>query len=228
MTTNINTVLFDLDGTLCDTAPDIQQALNQVLALHQRPSISLADVKTVASEGAGRLIGKAFGLDASSCQYEPIKQQLIDHYRDIKDIQTTLYEGMDRVLHFIEQRGLKWGIVTNKPTFLTQPLLETLNLAQRAACVVCGDTLTVSKPDPKPIIHACELIGANNKEACYVGDHHRDISAGNAAGLRTITALYGYIADMKAAKAWPSHAHIHHPSELIPWLIGDTVKPTSR
>tara|TARA_A100001015_G_scaffold314181_1_gene423075 strand:+ start:4242 stop:4925 length:684 start_codon:yes stop_codon:yes gene_type:complete len=221
MPRNISTVLFDLDGTLCDTAPDLQQALNQVLALHRRPSISLQNVKTVASDGASGLIGKAFGLDNTSDQYEPIKQQLLDHYRDIKSIKTTLYEGMDRVLHYIEQRGLRWGIVTNKPTSLTEPLLKTLNLAQRAACVVCGDTLAVSKPDPKPIIHACELIGAKHKEACYVGDHHRDISAGNAAGLRTITALYGYIADMTAAKAWPSHAHIHHPSELIPWLGGD-------
>lgn len=215
---SINTVLFDLDGTLCDTAPDLHQVLNQVLALHQRPSISLEDVQTVASDGAAAMIGKAFGLDASADAFESIKQQLLEHYHGLQDIQTTLFDGMAQVLSFIEAQGMPWGIVTNKPTRLTLPLLSALGLDKRATCVVCGDTLSVSKPDPAPIIHACEQIGAQPTQSCYVGDHERDITAGNAAGAQTITALYGYIPDMAAAKNWPSHSQINHPSELISWL----------
>lgn len=218
MSNAIHAVLFDLDGTLCDTAHDLRTALNQVLLARGEPILSLAEVRPVAATGARGLIERAFGTDLPEPEYKALRQELLAAYLALQRIESVLYPGMDKVLDHLDAKGMPWGIVTNKITSLTWPTLDTLGLSKRAACVVCGDTLSVCKPDPQPILHACALLKVDPKQACYVGDHARDIQAGNAAGAHTITALYGDIMDLDAAKAWPSAAQIGHPEALLSWL----------
>jgi 2-phosphoglycolate phosphatase len=217
MKNTINTVLFDLDGTLCDTAPDLLLAMNHALSLYQQPSLTLERVHDIASEGAKGLIDAGFGQVGDE-QFEEIKATLLNHYAESSHEASRLYPGMEQVLDFIEAAGLKWGIVTNKPTALTLPLLDQLHLSERSQVTVCGDTRAVAKPDPEPVHYACQQLGMRPTTTCFVGDHIRDIAAGNAAGTTTITALYGYIPQNLDAKKWPSHAYIEQPTDLIDWL----------
>jgi phosphoglycolate phosphatase len=130
---------------------------------------------------------------------------------------------MDRLLIEVEQRGLKWGVVTNKPTWLTEPLMAALDLTDRATCVISGDTLAQRKPHPEPLLHACALAGAEASQCLYVGDALRDVEAGNAAGMGTVVALYGYMGPQDRPETWPANTMISHPSELLQWLEADGV-----
>jgi 2-phosphoglycolate phosphatase len=215
---SIRTVLFDLDGTLLDTAPDLADALNAVLIEHRRPALPFETIRGVVSHGAIALIRLGFALDESQPDFQPLRLRLLTLYRDNIACKTRPFPGMDELLEQLEQRGYTWGVVTNKPSWLTEPLLKALGLYDRAACVVSGDTLKMRKPHPAPLLHACELTGSRPEHCVYVGDAERDMEAGRNAGMRTLLALFGYFRAHERPQDWPADARIRHPAELIEWL----------
>jgi phosphoglycolate phosphatase len=143
---------------------------------------------------------------------------LLDYYQAHIADETRLFPGMEKVLEYIEARGLSWGVVTNKPGWLTEPLLEALDLQRRAASVVCGDTLNECKPHPAPLLHACKLIGTAPGQCLYVGDAERDITAGHNAGMTTLVALFGYLMDSDRPEDWGANALIQQPADILAWL----------
>jgi 2-phosphoglycolate phosphatase len=217
---SIRTVLFDLDGTLLDTAPDLADALNAVLIEQHHPALPFEKIRGVVSHGAMALIRLGFSLDESQPDFQPLRLRLrlLTLYRDNIARRTRPFPGMYELLDQLEQRGYTWGVVTNKPGWLTEPLLKALGLYDRAACVVSGDTLETRKPHPAPLLHACELTGCRPEHCVYVGDAERDIEAGRNAGMRNLLALFGYFQDHERPQDWPADAMIRHPGELIEWL----------
>ncbi len=214
----VQAVLFDLDGTLLDTAPDLVQALNRVLAEQGRRSLPFDTVRPAVSHGARALIALGFGLSRESPDFEPLRRRLLELYRADLATHTRLFPGMESVLQDMERRGIAWGVVTNKPAWLTEPLMAAMGLADRAACVVSGDTTGNSKPHPEPLLHACRQAGAEPGHSLYVGDAPRDIEAGRAAGLRTLVALFGYLAPGDQPESWGADGAIGRPEELLEWL----------
>jgi len=220
-TADIRTILFDLDGTLLDTAPDLAAALNSVLEENRQPTLPFESIRPVVSHGGIALIKLGFGLQQDDPNFEPLRQRLLTVYRENISRHTTLFPGMETVLQTIEQRGLNWGIVTNKPGWLTDPLLKDLQLYDRAACVVSGDTLQERKPHPAPLLHACRLANSSPEQCLYVGDAQRDIEAGENAGMYTIVALFGYFTEDDQPQDWGATHIIDEPGELLAWLDND-------
>lgn len=218
MPAGIRTVLFDLDGTLLDTAPDLAAALNTVLAENHRDPLPFEAIRPVVSHGGVAIIRSGFGLEASDPAIEPLRQRLLELYRANISMHTRPFPGMPEVLDTLEARGLGWGVVTNKPDWLTRPLLSDLGLLRRATCVVSGDTLAERKPDPAPMLHACSLAGSEPRQCVYLGDAQRDIEAGNNAGMYTLVALYGYIRDHDRPREWRANAMLGDPADLLTWL----------
>jgi 2-phosphoglycolate phosphatase len=214
----IRTVLFDLDGTLLDTAPDLADALNAVLVEHHRPPRSFEEIRGVVSHGGVALIRLGFELDESHPDFQPLRQRLLAFYRDNLSRKTRLFPGMDEVLDQLEALGYKWGVVTNKPGWLTDPLLKNLGLFSRAACVVSGDTLVMRKPHPAPMLFACERAGSAPEQCVYVGDARRDIEAGRNAGMHTLVALFGYLQIHDRPHEWHADGMIQAPLDLLAWL----------
>ena len=210
--------VFDLDGTLVDTASELVAAYQRLCVEYGTGEQPYETVRKLISHGSGRLVTEATGIDQSDSRWETYRQQYLDWYEEILGTSAVPYPGTVDMVAEIADAGLTWGIVTNKPTALTLPLLDQLKLSKRCQVVVCGDTLAVAKPDPEPVHFACRQLGSDPASACFVGDHIRDIDAGNAAGATTITALYGYIPKNLDAKKWPSHATIEKPLDLIRWL----------
>ncbi|HEB87141.1 MAG TPA: HAD family hydrolase [Gammaproteobacteria bacterium] len=217
--TRINTVLFDLDGTLADTAPDLAAALNAVRLSKGKPALPFEKIRPAVSRGGKALIEVGFNLPPDSDKAENLRLQLLDHYRENIACHTRLFPGMDRVLAHIENNGSNWGVVTNKPGWLTEPLMAELNLKQRAACIVSGDTLDERKPHPAPLLHACQLAGSPPEHCVYIGDAERDMIAGNRAGMHTLLALFGYIGETDRPLEWGADATLKSPEELLHWLI---------
>jgi 2-phosphoglycolate phosphatase len=213
-------VLFDLDGTLADTAPDMAAALNRLLSARGRPALPLETIRPHVSHGGRALIRLGFGLEPDDAGFQPLRQKLLAYYRQDIARHTRLFPGVNDLLQGLEARGLPWGIVTNKPTWLTEPLLRRLGVGGRAACIVSGDTTAFSKPHPEPIHHACRLMDRDARNCWYVGDARRDIEAGRAAGSRTLVALFGYLGDGDHPETWGADGLIEHPSHVLRWLDG--------
>lgn len=209
-------VLFDLDGTLADTAPDLRHALNSVLAEEGLPPLPLEQVRPAASHGAMAMLRLAFP-DVPETVLLPLRDRFIAHYRANLDRHTTLFPGTLGLLAGLEARGIAWGIVTNKLADLTEPLLQALGLRRRAACVVSGDTTGHAKPHPAPLLHACELLGCEPARAIYVGDSRKDVEAARRAGMRVVIAGYGYVDGPDAATQWAADLIIDHPADLLAW-----------
>ena len=216
--TAIRTVLFDLDGTLLDTAPDLAAALNTVLEENRRPAMPYESIRPVVSHGGMALIKLGFGLAQDDPRFDPLRQRLLSVYRDNISQQTTLFPGMHELLQTIEQRGMQWGVVTNKPGWLTDPLLEDLHLDTRAACIVSGDTLSERKPHPAQLLHACKLTNTLPQHCLYVGDAQRDIDAGKNAGMYTMVALFGYFTEEDQPHSWHADHAIQAPAEILTWI----------
>jgi phosphoglycolate phosphatase len=214
----VKTVLFDLDGTLADTAPDLAFALNETLKLNNKAPLPFETIRPVVSHGGIALVKLGFGIGPEHSDYATIRQQLLDIYMANIANQTTLFEGMEELLQQLEQRKILWGVVTNKPAWLTEPLMDALSLTQRAASIVSGDTLPENKPHPAPVLYACEQTGSKPYECLYVGDAERDIEAGRRAGLKTLAALFGYIQDGDDPALWQADAMINSPLEVLDWL----------
>jgi len=212
----IKTVLFDLDGTLADTAPDLANALNYVLTKHNYDALPYETIRPFVSHGGMALVTLGFGKDHP--EFDTIYKELLDHYQANIANETTLFPGMDELLLELEQNNISWGVVTNKPAWLTDPLLEALNLTSRAVTIVSGDTLEERKPHPAPLLHACNQAGSKADECLYVGDAERDIEAGNRAGMTSIVALFGYIAETDSPDSWGAHFSIDTPQAIIPLI----------
>lgn len=218
--TLINAVLFDLDGTLLDTAPDLASALNTTLENRALDTLDYSLIRPYVSYGADGLIKLAYGHQLDAEQHQQIKQELITFYQDNIAEQTQLFDSLNSGLTHLENNHIKWGIVTNKPEYLTTPLLKALNLFERASCVVSGDEVKHSKPHPESIYMACELISTAPENVVYIGDAERDIQAGNSAGSKTIACKYGYIPDTENIKNWRADAIVEQPEHLSTWLQG--------
>ncbi len=214
-------LLVDLDGTLADTAPDLAAALNAVLEEEGRQRLPFEQIRPHVSFGAPRLVRLGFGEDLADPEFERLRGRLLDHYSLGVCRETRLFEGFDTVLEHLESSGVPWGIVTNKPGWLTDPLLEAMGLHRRVRSVVSGDTLARRKPHPEPLLHAAAEMGVLAEECVYAGDARRDIEAGQAAGMLTVGVTWGYILEDDPASAWGATRVIHHPSELIALMAED-------
>lgn len=211
-------VLFDLDGTLADTGPDLAYALNATLQAYEQPTLPYERIRPVVSHGGIALIKLGFGIEPAMPGFEQRRQYLLDVYAENLVRETRLFPGMADVLENLEGAGIPWGIVTNKPAWLTDPLVDAMDLRGRAACIISGDTCSNRKPHPEPILHACALMQRAPAATWYVGDAGRDMEAGRAAGCLTIGALYGYLHPEDPPERWRSDLTIAGAAELIPLL----------
>lgn len=216
--TAIKAVLFDLDGTLLDTAPDLIAACNTLLAEHHLPQVADEVLKPLISIGSKPLIQAIFNINDNDSRLNTLRQRFFSLYQQSIAEKTTLFPGMDTVLTYLETQQIPWGIVTNKLTQHTLPLLQALSLAKRASCVICGDTLSTAKPDPQPILHACALLEISPKDCLYIGDAKSDVIASKAAGTHSLVALYGYIGITENPAHWQADGYIKNPTDILTWL----------
>jgi phosphoglycolate phosphatase len=214
----IDTVLFDLDGTFADTAADMGAALNRLLARHGRDPLPPALIRPHVSSGSRGLLAVGFGLAPGDDGYEDLRGDYLALYAEDICRETCPFPGVPELVAALEGRGLAWGIVTNKPGWLTDPMLAAMGLPGTPACIVSGDTAPRPKPHPDPLLHACGLIGRAPDTCCYVGDDRRDIVAGQAAGMATLAALYGYLGVESHPRDWGADGLIEHPLALLDWL----------
>lgn len=221
MMPEVKGVLFDLDGTLADTAGDLVSALNALLAEHGKPPRDISDLRNHVSQGSAALLHLGFGVTATDDGFTALRDGFLNLYRDNLCNATVLFAGVTNVLDALDAKKIPWGIVTNKPSFLTEPLLAKLHLKRRSACIISGDTFTERKPHPLPIQEACAAIGCAPGEAVYIGDAHGDVKAAHAAGVRAVVALYGYI-DHGRHKPyeWSADGYVNAPGELLELLFG--------
>jgi N-acetyl-D-muramate 6-phosphate phosphatase len=212
----LKAILFDLDGTLLDTAPEFTDGINQLRLEERLPPLSLGKIRPAISHGSTEVVKIAFNLTQSHPDIEILKQRFLKIYQTNLGGNTHYFPGIEALLSTIEQLDLKWGIVTNKPHYLTYPLLAKFQLTDRAHCIVSGDTLAVAKPHPEPILHACKQMNVRPQDCYYVGDAQRDIAAGKAAGiLATFMALYGYLSPKDNPYDWGASHYIQHPKEIL-------------
>ncbi|PPC87160.1 MAG: phosphoglycolate phosphatase [Methylotenera sp.] len=211
----INTILFDLDGTLVDTAPDLGHALNIQLIRHGKPALSDTAIRPFASHGSRGLIGLGFGITPNDDNFIAMRDEYLSIYDTVFTRSPVLLDGIADLLQAIENKGLKCGIVTNKPRRFTQPLIKSMGLDKRAACVVSGDDAPQPKPSPATLLLACEQIGVKPENCIYLGDAERDIQAGKAAGMKTVVALFGYIDVTDKPEEWGADALISAPIDLL-------------
>ena len=211
-------VLFDLDGTLADTAPDLARALNRVRAAHGLEPIPVAIPRPYTSSGARGLLKVGFGLGPDDARYEALKSQFLDFYAAEICVDTCLFDGMSELLAQLDQERVPWGVVTNKAERFTLPLLQNLRLGGRVACVVGGDTTARAKPHPDPLLHAAAALQLLPSSCVYVGDDLRDVQAARAAGMPVLAAKYGYLGDGGAIESWQADAIIEHPRQVLDYL----------
>ena len=216
---SIRAVLFDLDGTLLDTAPDLIRVLNQVRREQGRDALPYAQARTQVSHGSAGLIRLGFP-DLSGQALETLRLRLLELYGQQLAVGTQLFAGFRQVLDTLAARELAWGIVTNKPAFLTDPLLVELGLAAEAGCVVSGDTLPERKPHPAPLLLAAARLSIPAQQCLYVGDAERDVQAARAAGMPVLVARYGYLGPADDPEGWQPDALIDTPVQIIDWLDG--------
>jgi 2-phosphoglycolate phosphatase len=206
-------VLFDLDGTLVDTAPDMVAVLQSLQEEHGLDPVGYQEGRSYVSNGAVGLLRLGFP-DRDDAAIEILRLAFLERYADQLCVHSALFAGMETLVDRLDNDGLPWGVVTNKPQHLTDPLLVALGLNQRVACSVSGDTLPLRKPDPAPLHHACQLAALEAARTLYVGDSSRDIDAGRAAGMGTIAAAYGYIAPGDNSASWGADAIANDTQEL--------------
>lgn len=206
-------IFFDLDGTLIDTAPDMVAVLQALQRHHGVPPVSYETGRSHVSNGALGLLRIGFpGVEGDA--QEALRLEYLERYAADLSANSTLFAGLDALLEQLDDALIPWGVVTNKPGYLTEPLLEALALAERSACTVSGDTLPVRKPDPGPLLHACEQAGVRPEHSIYIGDASRDIEAGLAAGMSTIAAAYGYVVSGDDPARWGAHEIARDTAEL--------------
>lgn len=214
MGAQLKAVLFDLDGTLLDTAPDFAVVLNSMLERHGRAPQPYSAIRQTVSHGGRALVQLGFNVSEGDSQFADLLQELLAQYQMHLSEQTCLFPGMADLLDFIESRQLAWGVVTNKPAIYTEAILRNMHLAERCATAICPDHVTERKPHPEPIHLACKQIGCTAPQAIYIGDHRRDIEAGLNAGMQTIAAAYGYVSEQDPAQSWGADCIAHSVIDL--------------
>lgn len=211
-------VLFDLDGTLVDTAPDLGYALNTLLEQEGHEPLDHARIRPVASHGSAGLLKLGFGIEKEDPIYPALQQRFLSLYAENIARESALFIGMQQVLDGLTTNKIRWGVVTNKPSFLTMPLMDALQLTEAAACIVSADTTPFSKPHPAPMLHACELLNVKPADCIYIGDAERDIQAAHNAHMRSAVALYGYLSETDAPETWQADCMVNHPYEILQWI----------
>jgi N-acetyl-D-muramate 6-phosphate phosphatase len=211
----VKAVLFDLDGTFADTAPDLAAAINHARATRHLPPLPLEALRPQASHGSRGLLKAGFDIEPEHPDYGALRDIFLDYYARNICVHTQLFGDTAELVAELEQCGIKWGIVTNKPHRFTVPLMQALGYADRAACLISGDTCAHGKPHPEPMLKACEIIGVSPAQCLYLGDDLRDMQAANAAGMRGIIANYGYLSGDASVKNWNAHASVNKPTELL-------------
>jgi phosphoglycolate phosphatase len=217
MALNLRAVLFDLDGTLLDTAPDMVAALNALRAEESLPPLPYDTVRSAVSHGAARVVKVGFP-EADAEAMPTLQQRFLNIYRGALSCETRLFPGMDAVLAQLASLRIKLGIVTNKAAWLTDPLLLELGLRPLFACVVSGDTLAERKPHPLPLLHAAALAGVHPSECIYVGDAERDVQAAHAAAMPALVANYGYLRADEDSSLWEGDGYLSRPLDLLEWV----------
>jgi phosphoglycolate phosphatase len=218
MAFKLSCVLFDLDGTLVDTAPDLIACLNSTLAAHGLNTVSVAHVKPFISFGALAMINASVDASVSETKRTELLTAMLNHYENNIAEHTVFFTGMVETLATIEQHGLKWGVVTNKRQRFTNPLMDALQLTHRAACIISGDSTANPKPHSDPMLAACEQAGVHPHECVYIGDAIHDITAGKSVQMKTLAALYGYLKPTDTPETWGADALITSPEQLTTWI----------
>ena len=210
-------VLFDLDGTLADTAPDLAAATNLLRTARGLAPVPYESLRRVASGGGRGLIGAAFGLSPEDSEYPELLTEFLDNYQVALAVHSTLFEGIAELLDALRQHGLQWGIVTNKHARFTDPLVSLISLGD-AGCVISGDTTPFAKPHPAPMFEAARRLGLAPQDCWYVGDDLRDIQAGQAAGMVTVAAAWGYCS-ADELPGWGADCIVDAPLELFDLIL---------
>ena len=218
---SLSGVLFDLDGTLLDTAPDLVYACNAAALEAGLQPQDLKALRPMVSNGASAMLQLMLDGQERDVDFDSLLDRMLSLYQDHIAVHTRFFDGMDGVLDELENRGLSWGIVTNKLGCFTDPLLQSLDLFTRPGCVISGDTLPQMKPHPMPMLEACRRIGSKPGECVYIGDARRDIDAGKNAGMATLVALYGYIPENDPPHHWGADGLLSKPIDLLAWLDGE-------
>lgn len=211
----LKAVLFDMDGTLLDTAPDFIAVCQAMLKAHGRAPIDDKRIQDVVSGGARAMVAATFDMDPEAPGFEPLRQEFLDRYQEHCAVFTRPYDGMPELLASIEQSRLIWGVVTNKPVRFAAPIMQQLGLAERSAVLVCPDHVKNSKPDPEMLLLACSQLKVDPSEVLFIGDDLRDIESGRAAGTKTAAVRYGYIHPDDNPAHWGADVIVNHPSELL-------------
>ena len=217
MFTDIQAVLFDLDGTLIDSAPDLGAAADKMRTDRGLPSLPLARYRPMAGSGARGMLGIAFDMTPDHADYEAMKEEFFVNYERCMTHRTFAFDGVQALIDKLIQRKLPWGVVTNKSARFTEPLTRAMPLFATAGTVISGDTTPHAKPRPEPLFEAARRLKVDPKRCIYVGDDHRDIVAGQAAGMGTVAATYGYLGSVDTAN-WGAHASIASPTDLLLYI----------
>jgi len=219
-TPTIRGLLFDLDGTLIDSAPDLAGAANRLRADHGLEPLPLDQLRPMVGSGARGMVGVAFGVAPGEARFEALRDAFLAHYEAGLLERTQPFDGVPELLSALDAAGIAWGIVTNKATRFTAPIVAGLGLAQRAGVVVCGDTTPHAKPHPEPLLHAARALGLAPGSVAYVGDDLRDAQAARAAGMPMLAATWGYLGLGEPVHDWGADALLDAPSQLLEWLRG--------
>jgi len=211
-------VLFDLDGTLVDTAPDLLAALHRAMHSHDLPTPDDRRVQPYISYGAAAMVRESLNGSATEQLQKQILATMLEDYQQHIAERTRLFPGMAEVLNDLESRGIKWGVVTNKLRRFTDPLMAALQLTDRAACIISGDTTGNSKPHPEPMLTACRDAGVRPEQSVYIGDSAHDIAAGRSVDMKTVAAAYGYLKPAEDPHSWGADALIQEPLEILHWI----------
>jgi len=215
---NVQAVLFDLDGTLIDSAPDLAAAADAMRLARGLPSLPLAQYRPMAGAGARGLLAVAFGMTPEHADYGTLREEFFCNYERSLTQRTQIFDGVPELLEAFANQGLKWGVVTNKAERFTLPLTGSMALFATAGAIVSGDTTPHAKPHPAPLLEAARRMGVDASRCVYVGDDERDIVAGLAAGMATVAVTYGYLGAQADTTRWGANATINCVNELLPLL----------
>lgn len=214
----IKAVLFDFDGTIADTAPDLGRALNRQRTARNLSSLPIELIRTEASAGARGLLELGFNLKPGDPEYQAMREEFLSFYTEQLCEDTHLFPGVAKLLDQLDSQAIPWGIVTNKPARFTRPLMHLLDLHQRAACIISGDDTPYSKPHPGPLLTACRQINVASGRCIYLGDDIRDVQASLAAGMKPVVALYGYLGNSAPPETWGASGLIDYPGDLLHYI----------
>jgi phosphoglycolate phosphatase len=215
---HVQAVLFDLDGTLVDSAPDLGAAVDAMRTARGLPSLPLAHYRPMAGAGARGMLGLAFGIEPEHADFLALREEFFSNYEQCLTQRTYAFAGVDTVIATLVERRLPWGVVTNKSSRFSLPLTGAMPLFATAGTLISGDTTPHAKPHPLPLLEAARQLGVPPEHCVYVGDDERDIVAGLAAGMHTVAATYGYLGQQTDTRQWGAHATIHSPLELLSWV----------